>query len=128
MTKRKGSPPAVAAAVAPAVPWRNSAMRSERKKTRKPRHPNKIFMDLSQIKIILITPSTVLDAEGVLCRTKAAHPRVCKISCKIEFSHHGFVMAFFMRRKQRKASHEVGRGLQVVKPFFDVQITRCILD
>ena len=32
-----------------------------------------------------------------------------KISGKIEFSHHGFVMAFFMRRKQRKAPHEAGQ-------------------
>ena len=29
---------------------------------------------------------------------------------------------------KENAPHEAGRGLQIGKPFFDVQITRCILD
>ena len=43
---------------------------------------------------------------------------LCKISGKIEFSHHIFVMAFFVRRKQRKAPREAGRGSFTITAIF----------
>ena len=36
-----------------------------------------------------------------------------KISGKIEFSHHGFVMAFFVRRKQIKAPPKRGKMMVI---------------
>ena len=55
---------------------------------------------------------------------KKAALKVCKISEKIEFSHHIFVMAFSIRRKQRKAPHKAGRGETILGYCSLYQATR----
>ena len=39
----------------------------------------------------------------------------CKISGKIEFSHHGFVMAFLYAESKEEAPHVVGREITIVR-------------
>ena len=41
---------------------------------------------------------------------------MCKISGKIEFSHHGFVMAFCMQKAKKKP--RARRGEDLLKYFF----------
>ena len=40
--------------------------------------------------------------------------RACKISGKIEFSHHGFVMAFSYAESKEEAPHKAGREFKAV--------------
>ena len=54
--------------------------------------------------------------------------RVCKISGKIEFSHHIFVVAFSYAGNKEEAPRKAGRCLQIGKLFFDIYIAWCILD
>ena len=52
------------------------------------------------------------NAENRVKKEKRTILWVCKISGKIEFSHHGFVMAFFhMRKAKKKPRTMAGRGL-----------------
>ena len=41
-------------------------------------------------------------------------PKACKISGKIEFSHHGFVMAFSYAESKEEAPHKAGREFKAV--------------
>ena len=45
-------------------------------------------------------------------KKKTLSVKVCKISGKIEFSHHVFVVTFLYAESKEEAPHEAGRGLR----------------
>ena len=61
-------------------------------------------------------------------RQKGRGLRLCKISGKIEFSHHIFVVAFSYAGNKEEAPRKAGRCLQIGKLFFDIYIAWCILN